>query len=153
MKTTQQLLCNSSPTLQRLYKYSDALQKLTQLLPQLLPTPLHLHCQVANLRQDVLILHVDNAIWAMHLRFQEQEICQRWQQLMPHLPPLQRVEVKVRLLPMTVKREKLSPPQPLSTTTIELLQQVAENTPHARLKTALLKLARHGQAAHKNRSE
>lgn len=153
MKTTQQVLCHSSPSLQRLYQCSHALQQLEKQLPQLLPTPLHLHCQVANFRQDILILHVDNAIWAMHLRFQEQEICQRWQQLMPHLPPLQRVEVKVHLRPMTVKREKLSPPQPLSSTTIALLQQVAENTPHTRLKTALLKLARHGQAAHKNRSE
>lgn len=153
MKTTQQLLCNSSPTLQRLYQYSDALQQIARLLPQLLPASLSQHCQVANLRQGVLILHVDMAIWAMHLRFQEQEICQRWQQLMPHHPPLQRVEVKVRLQPMTATCETHTPMQPLSLSTVELLQQVAESMPHTRLKMALLKLARHGQAAHKNRAE
>ena len=60
---------SDSPQLNKLINKIAYLTNLNILLRQQLPDLLAQHCTVANVRDNVLILHIDAATWGMQLRY------------------------------------------------------------------------------------
>lgn len=69
IKSFEQLL-TSSEQLQQIIKKSELLQQLDHKVKNLITDQtLRTHCQVANLRDGVLVIATDNANWATRLRY------------------------------------------------------------------------------------
>ena len=57
-------------TLARLTRHAKRLQRATEVLHACLGAPANAHCVVANVRDDVMVIHTDSPAWASKLRFQ-----------------------------------------------------------------------------------
>ena len=81
----------------KLKQFSDRVHQLNQLnliLQNALPLQFANHCQLANVSNDTIIIHTDNAAYASLLRFQAPVLCKT---LSSHLnQPVLKLEVKVR---------------------------------------------------------
>ena len=56
--------------LARLTRHARYLQRATEMLHACLGAPANAHCVVANVRDDVMVIHTDSPAWAAKLRFQ-----------------------------------------------------------------------------------
>jgi hypothetical protein len=92
MKSFTQVITNSSGVLYNLLQHLQLIKKLDMLLQAQLPAPLNQHCRIATWRDQVLVIHVDSALWAIRLRYQVPDLLRRWQH---EIPPVVKVEVKV----------------------------------------------------------
>jgi hypothetical protein len=116
----------------------------TDQLRALLPQDLASECRVANVRDQVLTVHINNAAWATRLRF-----------LIPGLlPNLNRLadftavnEIRLKVVPV------VSDVTPTVTDTMELrppdrvpLLELANRIDDAELRGAILRLAAHAEA-------
>ncbi|QDP00349.1 DUF721 domain-containing protein [Thalassotalea sp. PS06] len=102
--------------------------------------------QVANCRQETVILEVKSAVWGQRLQFERNRICQ--QLAKASQGQLTKLELKVnpyghrREEPQKAVKEADKPGKYMSENTAEQLQAVAKNAP-AGLKEKLEKLAKH----------
>jgi len=131
-------VCSNNNQLSRLSKRARYLSQLNYILQQVMPPQFSAHCQLANISEQTLIVHTDNASYASLLRFQANTLCKA---LSEHLTqPVTKLEVKVR--------PKFSPIKTEITSTISLpkdaadaLEQTAETMEEGPLKAALQRLA------------
>jgi len=135
-------VCTQNSRLNKLTQRAQKLNQLNYILQQVMPPQFSAHCHLANIHDQTLVVHTDNANYASLLRFQAKTLCQS---LSKHLPqPVTKLEVKVK------------PPQPLrqtqNETTISLpdeaadaLKQTAESIEDGPLKLALERLAKRRQ--------
>lgn len=124
-----------------LITYSIWLSQLTRQIHHILGQPLAEHCQVVNLRYDVLVLQTDSPAWATKLRYLLPEILPKIRAL-TGLDTIRAAQVKV-VPPECVSTKKLPQPNKLSVTSGKCLTSAAHSTPHADLRAALLSLASH----------
>jgi len=105
-----------------------------------LGAPLSTHCQVANIRGDVLVLQTDSAAWASRLRFLGPG-------LVAHLARAQGLG-KLRTTKVLVRPNEDPAPAAsqrqtgISGESAALLRNVAQSTEHPALRQALLRLSR-----------
>ncbi len=131
-------VCSKNKQLNRLSKRARHLSQLNYILQQVMPPQFSAHCQLANINEQTLIVHTDNASYASLLRFQANTLCKA---LSEHLPQaVTKLEVKVR--------PKYSPIRVDTKSTISLpedaadaLEQTAETMEESPLKSALQRLA------------
>ena len=150
LKNIVQLLVGNADSLQAVFAHSQRLETLNHAVRGCLPAPLNQHCQVANLRDNTLVLHADSSAWALKLRYSSRTLLQ---QLHQHgLQGLNALEVKVR--PDNIIDSSLRSPRPekvrhahMSRGTAQLLDSIAADITDAPLKVALQRLARHGKKA------
>jgi len=126
----------------------DKIQELEILqceLAKIIPAPGDKYLHIANIRDQVLILHADSPAWASRLRYLAPVILEHlrargW----PNL-----IDTQVRVSRNAAIATEILPPerQTLSATTIELLQRVARNTPDPQLRSAWERLANSCNAA------
>lgn len=143
LKNIVQLLTGSPEALQAVFNHSQRLEVLNRTLRGCIPAPLNQHCQVANLRDNILILHADSSAWALKLRYSSRTLLQQLHQR--GLPGLSAIEVKVRPHNAAVKRPEKIRHARMSGKTAQLLDSAAGDIGDARLKLALQHLARHGK--------
>jgi len=104
-----------------------------------MPPQFSAHCQLANINEQTLIVHSDNASYASLLRFQAKTICQA---LSEHLSqPVTKLEVKVKPR-FDVSKTEASSSISLPNDAAQALQQTADSMEEGPLKTALNKLAK-----------
>ncbi len=113
------------------------LAELDRALKEGLPAPLDQHCQLANVRGDALVIHVDAPAWAARLRYQGPQLIQRMKAL-PGLSGLRRVRIRVRPQPPAPQPA----PRRLSGKGAENLRKAAQAMPPGPLREAFLRLAR-----------
>jgi len=119
---------------------ASRLRALTHAVQSHLGTPLSAHCQVANIRDDVLVLQTDSAAWASRLRFLGPG-------LLAHLARahglgrLRTTKVLVRPTESTARATGHRQTR-ISSDSAALLRNVAQSTEHAALRQALLRLSR-----------
>jgi len=122
----------------------------TAALRALLPAELCSECQVANVRDHVLTVHINNAAWATRFRFQVPEL----------LPELNRLadfagvrEVRIKVVPagaaapadpVLARRDRQLPDA-------ELLRSFADSLDYGELREAVLRLARQAEASQADR--
>lgn len=122
------------PKFAEMFKKIQELEMLNRELTKIIPAPGCKSLHIANIRDQVLILHADSSAWANRLRYLAPMILQ-------HLrangwPNLLNTQVRVSLNGVA-SPEILSPKRPvLSSTTIELLHRVADDTPDPQLRSA-----------------
>ena len=116
------------------------IQLASTILSQILPTTLLAHCFVSNIDQQKLVLGTDGAVWATQLRYQQQEILDKFR-LNAKFASLQ--TIKIKICPTV---EKTAVPQhqrlTLSSNVARLVKNTASAVTNPALKTALLKLAK-----------
>lgn len=144
-KSMAQLLAGSPDSLHAVLAHTQRLEHLNRALQHCLPTPLNQHCQVANLRDNTLILHADSSAWALKLRYSTTRLLQQLRQ-QPRLQALRTIEVKVRPISIAMVRPEKIRHAHMSKKTARLLDDIADNIIDDRLKMALRRLARHGQS-------
>jgi len=122
------------PILERVQK----LQRLEQVVLQLLPQNLSVHCKVQNLKSEILVLATTSPAWAGRLRFAVPDLIK---QLECHWSLTIRT-VQIKIEPEAVELQPLKRQQPkLSLASGNLLAQTANSVNHPALQQALYRLA------------
>ena len=127
------------------------LAKYTQLLHVILPIECRNHVQVANIRNQNLILITDSPVWTTRLRQLSPQILKFIRETSPEFDNNQiihHIQITTRYHssltePQPAAEPKRHKPQ-ISKQTAELLAQSANSINHSQLKTALLRIASHG---------
>ena len=142
LKSTGEVIRNSSSSLQHILDHARVLEQLTRRLRRHLEPALAPHCQVANYREGTLVISTDSPVWATRLRYQLPQL--RRQLAADHsLQGLSDIRLRVRPASRPL-REQLPPPEPLSRDSALLISGIAESISDPGLRSALLRFARHG---------
>lgn len=137
------------------------LTQFTQLLHKILPVECRNHVEVANVRQQILMLITDSPVWTTRLRQLSPQILQYIRensskfeffssdsssnkaQIIHHIQISTRYH-KINANEQQFTSKKHPHTLRISKKTAELLSQSANSINDPKLKTALLKIARHG---------
>ncbi|MEE9451303.1 MAG: DciA family protein [Gammaproteobacteria bacterium] len=136
----QHILDNQNNQLQSIISKSKRLACLDQQVKKNLLADLAPHCTVANLQAGHLVIAVDSAVWATHLRYQIPELLQklRTDEQVPQLITI-RCYVK-QAVPEAKKRSR--EPLKLSQQSIDNIISTAGYVKDEALQQALLRLAK-----------
>ena len=140
-------ICHNNDRLKQITQRVRKLNQLNLILQNALPLQFANHCRLANVSNDKIIIHTDNAGYASLLRFQAPSLCKTFS---THLEqPVHKLEVKVR--PLTGTQQATTQPQTgLSAATASLIKNTAEALETGPLKQALQKLAKRQQTENKS---
>ena len=137
------------------------LAEYTQLLQQILPIECRNHVEVANIRNQNLMLITDSPVWTTRLRQLSPQILQHIREnsantdtSSPKAQIIHHIQISTRYnaakagqydsrQQQAASEKKRQAPQ-ISERTAELLSQSASSINHPQLKMALLKIASHG---------
>jgi len=132
------------------------LAQYTQLLHNILPIECRNHVQVGNIRNQNLMLITDSPVWTTRLRQLSPQILQYIRENTPNTGNTQtihHVQIRTRYQAVDDREQRTASfkhPKPvISEKTAKLLSQSADSINHQALKTALLKIARHGKPPEK----
>ncbi len=132
-------------------KQAKKLAQFTQLLHNILPVECRNHVEVANIRNQNLMLITDSPVWTTRLRQLSPQILQFIRENSPKIDKTQiihHIQISTRYHSSNANNQQSSSskhrhiPQ-ISEKTAELLMQSANSINHKQLKTALLKIASH----------
>ena len=133
--------CRFQPALASLFAHSHSLNKMEVHLQRSLPTVLQPHVRIANVRQDVLHLHVDASVWASRVRLLGPRILAAWKQ-QRDLPLVRRLNIRVRIMSDDLEAPTfLREVSPLNTDSCQALSCLAEMVEDETLQLALQRLA------------
>ncbi len=136
----QTALNQKGGALSELLENAQMFQALLELGRDGLPAPLNEHLIGVFFEENVLILQIDQAVWATQLRFYEPNILGVFQHNLPHLN-LQRVKVKV--IPQTKEpTERGCQMEPLSKQNALQMRELSEHIESDNLKNALQRLSK-----------
>ena len=129
---------------------ANKLAKYTRLLRHILPIECHQHVQVANIRNQNLMLITDSPVWTTRLRqlspkilqfIRDNSITNNETPMIHHVQISTRYQISAADAPQAPQIKNRPRPK-LSEKSAELLSQSASSIEHQELKTALLKLSR-----------
>tara|TARA_R110002049_G_scaffold275438_4_gene453518 strand:- start:109 stop:552 length:444 start_codon:yes stop_codon:yes gene_type:complete len=125
----------------QLYKIAQRAQKLNHLnfiLQQVMPPQFAAHCLLANINDQTIIVHTDNATYASLLRFQASTLCKA---ISEHTSQdITKLEVKVKPSFQAIQPNNTKPISLPNNAAISL-SQTADSLDDGPLKIALQKLA------------
>lgn len=142
-------LLSQGALLSKIKERSIALNQLSKVIDELLPTPLNQQYRIANYRQGVLILEVSSASWLTRLKYEQSNLLSGIRQKI--LPSLSSIQYKInptiatnysQSVILSDKNVKIS--NVISKQTAIYLNTVAEQAPD-KLKKKLIKLANHAK--------
>jgi hypothetical protein len=132
------LVCKHNSQLNNIAQRAQKLNHLNFILQQVMPPQFSAHCQLANINNQTIIIHTDNASYASLLRFQASTLCKAISQ---HTPQnVTKLEVKVKPSFQPIQPNNANPIS-LPTNAATSLNQTADNLDDGPLKTSLQKLA------------
>jgi len=129
------------------------LAKYTQLLHKILPVECHNHVEVANIRDQNLMLITDSPVWTTRLRQLSPQILQflrthtpdneaKRAQIIHHIQISTRYHGSIGNEQQTLNKKNRHKPK-ISEKTATMLSQSADSISHPQLKSALFKIASH----------
>jgi len=131
-------ICQHNKTLAKLAQHAQLIEKLNNTLHQALPLQFSAHCHLANVKNQTLIIHTDDASLASLIRFQAPTLCETFAE---HLDiPIHHIEIKVRPKIMSPTVAEV-PAAILPKSAAIALQQTAEVIDNEALSASLEKLA------------
>ena len=133
------LICKQNSQLLKITQRAQKLNRLNFILQQVMPPQFSAHCTLANINNQTMIIHTDNATYASLLRFQAATLCNA---ITEHTSQnITKLEVRVKS-----SLQEIQPSNPdrfsLPSNAADALSQTAESLKDSPLKTALLKLAK-----------
>lgn len=136
----EQLSCSTTPLHAALLQKARYLQAVESKIHPLIPSPLNQHCRVANVRDGILILQTDSAVWATKARFATAE-------LLPKILSLDLgiEQIRIGTRPSESVMQTATRRASLSSTTAELVNDLADSITNPPLAAALRRLARHAK--------
>lgn len=87
-------ICQQNKMLFKLVQHAQLVEKLNHTLHQTLPLQFSAHCHLANIKNQTLIIHTDNASFASLIRFQVPALCKTFSAQLKM--PISGIEIKVR---------------------------------------------------------
>jgi|SRR5690554_939710 len=132
-------VCQASQQLQQISKHAKKLIQLNTILQEILPSPFTGRCQLANIKNNKVIIHTENAAIASLLRFHSATIIKTFSSQLTTL--IDRMEVKVKP-DYRHQRPAKTNTMDMSDNNAALIVQTAAGLDDGQLKTALHKLAR-----------
>ena len=129
--------------LQRLHARSRMLRALDEALRRQLGSPLDRHCQLANLRADTVVLHVDSPAWSTRVRFLTPQLLEFFRHQRDSAGVSQ-IKIVVRL-PRSHGRQRTASRARLSHEGASVIRALALATEESPLRQALLRLAENGE--------
>jgi len=87
-------VCQSNLLLQQMSKRAQKLTQLNSILQEILPPQFAGHCQLANMKDQKIVIHTENAAIASLLRFHSATICKTFSSQLAE--KIVRVDVKVK---------------------------------------------------------
>lgn len=136
-------VCQSNQHLQQMSKRAQKLTHLNNILQEALPPQFVGHCQLANVKDNKIIIHTENAAIASLLRFHSATICKTLSSQLAE--SIVRIDVKVKPSTPPPQRPTTSKIIDLSNSNTALITQTAAGLDDGQLKTALEKLAKRGK--------
>lgn len=132
------IFLKDSNGLQALLAHAQRLQRVTKMLHAQLGQPLNQHCEVANIKDSMLVLHASSSAWASKLRFQAATMlkCLHKER---EFAAVRAIRVKVS--PVDLSRPSLPHRLCLSEQAAAVLHSTAQATSDPGLKAVLLRLA------------
>ena len=130
-------------TLLKLAQHAQLIEKMNHTLHQALPLQFSAHCHLANIKNQTLVIHTDNASFASLIRFQAPTLCKSFSEELQI--PISHIEIKVRpkiASTATVNTSSALLPEAAATA----LQQTAEVIENEALSASLEKLAKRFKA-------
>lgn len=137
-KISANTLLNSLGALSNKAEY---LHHLDHAVKALLSRDIAKHCQVANVRDNVLILHLDSAEWATQLHYQTTELLTQLRQEKCYAG-VRSIQYKIRPVESKNKKEQIQAVTPLSPTTRDLLSETAKTIKDKDLAEVLERLSK-----------
>ncbi len=132
------LVCKQNSQLYNIAQRAQKLNHLNFILQQIMPSQFAAHCQLANINNQTIIIHTDNASYASLLRFQAKTLCKA---VSEHTSQnVTKLEVKVKPSFQAIQPSNSSPIS-LPTNAATSLSQTADGLEDGPLKTSLQKLA------------
>lgn len=130
-------LLKDKPTLKLLELEISAQKALLAEVRNVMPEDLAAHCVAAQRRDCQLILHADAAVWATRLRYLAPQLVSLLQTRHSSLR-----EIKIRLLRPQSPRPLRRHPARRSDNAAGIIHDSAQDTKHAALRDALLRLSK-----------
>lgn len=131
-------ICQSNALLHKLTQHVQLIEQLNHTMHQVLPLQFSAHCHLANIKDQTLVIHTDNASFASLIRFQVPTLCKTFSEQLELT--IEHIDVKVR--PSLLKPSQQQPsPAELPKTAATTLKQAADSIDNAQLSSALEKLA------------
>lgn len=137
-------VCQANQQLQQISKRAQKLTQLNSILQEILPSQFAGRCQLANMKDNKIIIHTENAAIASLLRFHSATICKTFSSQLA--VQIDRVEVKVKPHHQS-KQPVKSNMIDMSNNNAALIAQTAAGLDDGQLKTALHKLAKRGKTS------
>ncbi len=134
---------HTNTTVPNLAQKIAALRQLNELWRKYIDIKLAQHTQVANWRNNCLVIEIDSASWATHIRYLLPELLIKLK-TEKELAELKYIEWYIQPI-STSNKIKSREPQPLSAENCLLLKEAAEHITHEKLKKALVGLAKHSK--------
>ena len=133
------LVCKQNSQLYKITQRAQKLNHLNFILQQVMPPQFSAHCLLANINNQTIIIHTDNATYASLLRFQATTLCKA---ISEHTSQnVTKLEVRVK---PSFQAIQPSNPNPFSLTSnaADSLSETADSLDDGPLKIALQKLAK-----------
>ncbi|WNC72977.1 DUF721 domain-containing protein [Thalassotalea psychrophila] len=138
------LLEKASGTMADFSTKAQSFKILDDIIRQICPDLPENAWQIANCRQDLVVIEAKSPVWGQRLQFERNNISQ--QLALQTQGIFRRIEIKINPHGnrREIVKEPVKPNKSMSKETAEHIYEVAENAPPG-LKEVLLRLAKHGK--------
>lgn len=134
-------ILSHGPDISRLISHSNSLLKLQSILRSKLHSPESEHVFLASVSEDTAILYTDSPAWASKLRFKTQQLIDILSNI-SDFPQIKTIRIKVS--PTLYIEPEENTPTKLPPKTSKFLEEIANNMNDPELKSALIRLSKHG---------
>lgn len=140
-----------TPSLVKLLAKARALDELNATVSDFLGAPLNHHCHVANIDDDVVVIHADSPVWSARLRYRIPDVLEH----LRRNDSSRRIgRAKIGVRPTALRQAEptesglanatASGRPRMSGDTARLIRSVADGSPDSNLSRVLLRIAKHG---------
>jgi hypothetical protein len=137
----QTLFKGNNSILTSLCGRADYLHQMSLKLCSYLPAPLNVHCKLANITDDTVIMHADSSAWAARLRYSIPEILNIMRNQLNTIN-IKSIRIKV-MFPDKKSHTNTGRTLTISKQTARLLADCAKSTTDPALRSTLLRLSSH----------
>jgi len=137
------LLKTKNSQVAALVTQAQKLEFLNNKLLDLLPAPLPLHCHLAKINNNTLVIVVDSPTWSTRLRYSIPDLLAKLKHQSHYFIAVKNIDIKVNPKWNSKTVHRVLKPKPISAETAKCLKETANSIENETVKKALLKLASH----------
>ncbi len=144
-KQINKLLYRKNSNIVGLITQAKQIEFLNNILLNLLPSPLPLHCNLGKIDRQTLTIIVDSPTWSARLRYCIPDLLAKLKHHSHYFIPVKNIEIKVKPRWHTKPVQNTLKPAPISQKTAHCLVETANTIENKAIKKALLKIAQNAK--------